>query len=221
MKILYLGKKGHWAAEKAVEFMQSNDIDLEIHMGVRGDVFPERFGTVEFDYVLSFSSPWVIPKSVLQRAATASLNFHPGPPEYPGIGCTNFALYDEVPEYGVTCHHMHETVDSGPIVAVRRFPVFDCDSVESLTDRCYHHLFALFVDVVGGAVQGDPLPSSAESWTRAPLTRKQLNALCRVDPGMDADEVRRRVRATAFPGYPGAFVDLHGVRFQAVEDETD
>ena len=63
-------------------------------MGNRDDKFPEDIEWWKGDYIVSFLSPWVISNSLLNRAKKASINFHPAPPEYPGIGCTNFAIYE-------------------------------------------------------------------------------------------------------------------------------
>jgi len=219
LKILFFGKKGHWATKMCLDFLYNNNVETESYIGVRGDKFPDDVGWLEFDLLISFSSPWVIPKFLLDKSKTASLNFHPGPPEYPGIGCTNFAIYNEEKVFGVTCHHMKEKVDIGKIVKVRRFPIFDDDGVKELTDRCYHHLYTLFVDVVGGFIFDGGLPTENEEWTRSPYTRQQLNELCRLDLNMNADEMRRRVRALSFPGYPGAFIELNGIRFDANDGE--
>ena len=45
--------------------------------------------------------------------------------------------------------------------------------------------------------------------------RKELNALCEITPDMDEQEIKRRIRATSFPGMPGAYVILCGEKFLA------
>ena len=45
-----------------------------------------------------------------------AINFHPGPPEFRGIGCANFALLKNSKYYGSTAHVMEAKVDSGPIL---------------------------------------------------------------------------------------------------------
>ncbi len=66
-------------------------------------------------YIISFVSPWIIPENLLNSAQKAAINFHPGPPDYPGTGCYNFALYEGTKKYGVTAHHMEKKVDTGNI----------------------------------------------------------------------------------------------------------
>ena len=42
-------------------------------------------------------------------------------------------------------------------------------------------------DIISRIHAGESLPESVEQWTRKPYTRKELNALCRLD--MDMDEI--------------------------------
>ena len=151
---------------------------------------------------------------LLKATTKAALNFHPGPPSYPGIGCTNFALYDGVDRFGVTCHHMALPVDSGAVILVRRFDVDPDETVFSLTGKCHAAIAELFFEVMALVEANAPLPTSAETWTRPAYRRDELNALCRVTPDMDPAEIRRRVRATAYPGAPGAYIELAGLRFE-------
>ena len=149
----------------------------------------------------------------MERAQRAAINFHPGPPEYPGIGCTNFAIYNGETTFGVTCHHMAAQVDTGSIVAVHRFPLAPSDSMLALTERCYDAILEMYLEISSLIAAAEPLPVAPDTWQRRPYTRRELNALCRVTPDMGADEVARRVRAVSYPGAPGAFIDLHGYRF--------
>jgi len=210
--ILFLSKTTDWC-KAAQLFMLKHFRNVTVFEGERDSKFPESAKNWQGDYVISFLSAWVIPQAVLSSAKKAAINFHPAPPEYPGIGCYNFALYDEAKEYGVTCHHMAAKVDSGSIVKVMRFPLFPTDSVESLKDRSMVYLLTLFYEMGGLIAQGQKLPASPEVWQHQPYTRKELNALCRITPDMPEDEMRRRIRATFYPGYPGPYVELAGCKF--------
>lgn len=202
-RLLFLGKKDDDFCRRAVEFIELNFENPAIVIGKRGDPAPVEFQNWSGDYIVSYLSPWIVPADALGRARKASLNFHPGPPQYPGIGCTNFAIYNGEKEFGITCHHMNPRVDTGDVVAVARFPLLATDTVHSLTQRCYAYILSTFFQVMTGIVEGKPLPSSAERWTRKPYTRKELNDLCRVNDKMPQQEIDRRRRAVTFPGMPG------------------
>ena len=170
------------------------------------------------DWLISYVCPWVIPQRVLQQARH-NVNFHPGPPDYPGTGCYNFALYNGDTQYGVTAHEMKPKVDSGTIYAVRRFPILPDDSVDTLQDRADGIMFGLFEEtlrkIAGGTnpVAADP----PEQWhpTKKATTSKDLDRLRVIPLNADDYEVARRARAMAHRRYPtgGACVELHGCRF--------
>ena len=215
MRVLLLGKKREDPFfQRALDFSSANLPDLKIILAEPGQNLPQEVRDWQGDLLISYLCPWVIPADVLKNARFASINFHPAPPEFPGTGCTNFAIYQEVTSYGVTCHHMAEVVDSGAIIAVRRFDVTPQDTVYSLTQRCYAYMLVLYFDIISMLLRGEPLPQSPETWTRKAYRRKELNDLKRLTLDMPMDEIRRRVKASAYPGTPGAYFVIDGLRFE-------
>jgi len=166
LRILFFGKAEDWSCQRAAEYLCLHVTRSRIYFGKRGDLFPAVDRGEDFDYVISYLSPWIIPEELLKRARCAAINFHPGPPEYPGIGCTNFAIYEGVAAFGVTCHHMASKVDTGPIIRVLRFPVYPTDTVLSLTQKCYGYIAYLFYEIADLIVGGKSLPESDERWSR-------------------------------------------------------
>lgn len=217
MSTLLLAKKTDWCA-RAEAVVTGRLRDVTICTGDVGDRLPAEAAAWQGDHIISFVSPWIVPASLLARAGQTAINFHPGPPEYPGIGCYNFALYDEVTEYGVTCHHMAAKVDTGSIIKVERFPVLPVDDVASLKERSMAAMLALLGEMVELLAAGQPLPISKEHWTRVPFTRRELNQLGRVTPNMAPEEVQRRYRAMHFPPHPGIFMD--NAQEKAVQERT-
>lgn len=135
--VLFLGKENDGHVQKALDFCRLNFTDVTACLGKWGDPLPEDIERWEGEYVISYLSRWVVPEYLLKKAKVAAINFHPASPDYPGIGCNNFALYEEAKEYSATCHHMASRVDTGAIIAVKRFPVFPSDSVSTLLSRTY------------------------------------------------------------------------------------
>jgi methionyl-tRNA formyltransferase len=217
--VLFIGKKNDFYCEHATQFIKIHFPESVIFMGERNDKFPENLESWAGDYIISYLSPWIIPKKLLNKAKMASINFHPGPPEYPGIGCTNFALYHNVDSFGVTCHHMNPKVDTGSIIAVRRFPLYQRDTVYTLTQRCYGYILQLFYEITSLIITGDKLPQSEERWRREPFKRKELNELCKITTDMPSEEIRRRIRSVTFPNAPGAYVEINGFKFNYETNE--
>ena len=52
------------------------------------------------DYILSFRSLLILPEKIINNAKIAAINFHPGPPKYRGVGCLNYAVYNNEKYYG-------------------------------------------------------------------------------------------------------------------------
>jgi methionyl-tRNA formyltransferase len=211
--LLFLGKADDPDCARALEFCRQNFARLSSCLGKWSDPLPDEARLWEGDYIVSYLSRWVVPEGLLKRARLAAINFHPASPEYPGIGCNNFALYENAVEYGVTCHHMAPKVDSGGIIAVRRFPVFPDDNVASLLERTYEHQITLFFEIAGLMAEGGQLPVSHESWTRPPFTRAQFNQLFKITPGMPREEIARRVRAVSYGEYQ-PYVEIQGYKFE-------
>jgi methionyl-tRNA formyltransferase len=207
--ILFLAKRKPFA-DDAAELIMLHFKETDIIFGELNDPFPEHILKKKYRYVISYISPWIVPKNVLENSQVAAVNFHPGPPEYPGIGCTNFALYNCEKEFGITVHHMKENVDSGEVIMVERFPIFDNDTVYSLTQRCYAYIYIAFIKFISLIVSEKPLPRSTEQWTKKPYTRRELNELCVITADMPKEEVLKRIRATTYPGAPGPFIEIFG-----------
>lgn len=213
MKILFLGKYDDERCAEAADLVKQLWPAATIVLRNREETLTEQELWWSGDYIISYLSPWIVPEGLLNRARVAAINFHPGPPEYPGIGCTNFAIYNRETSFGVTCHYMAAKVDTGKIIAVKRFPLYATDTVLSLTQRCYAFVQVLFESVVAAIAGGNDLPVCGENWTRQPYTRKELDALCLITPVMSQEEVVRRVRAVTFPGAPGACIKVAGYTF--------
>lgn len=193
--VLFLGKARDTHAARAAAFCERNFTAVRVILGDWGDPFPEGVRESRWDCIVSYLSRWIMPAPMLERA-TYAVNFHPGPPEYPGYGCNNFAIFEGAAEYGVTCHHMAPTVDTGPIIGVRRFPVLPTDTGGTLLLRAYDYQLALFYDIMGCIIRSHALPSARDEWTRKPFTRRQFEELGRITPDMGPDESARRKRAT-------------------------
>jgi methionyl-tRNA formyltransferase len=210
--ILFLGKADDPYCTRALAFCQEHFQHVAHCLGVWGDPLPETARNWKGDYIISYLSRWVVPGFLLDRARLASFNFHPASPEYPGIGCNNFALYENAAEYGVTCHHMAPKVDTGAIIAVRRFPVDPEDGVAELLNRTYEHQIELFIEIVGLISQGEKLPVSTEKWTRPPFTREQFNELFVITPKMAEEEIARRIRAISYKHWQ-PYLEIQGFKF--------
>lgn len=210
--VLFLGKENDDYCLKALNFCRANFGQVTYSLGKHGDVFPEAFTDWKGDIIISYLSRWIITESVINSALQYAINFHPATPDYPGIGCTNFALYENAEFYGATCHFMSPRVDTGAIIKVSRFRVMPSDNVKSLLERTYDYQLVLFYDIMDEILSEKKLAANGENWTRKAFLRKELNELTIIAPEMDDLEMNSRIRATTFGDFK-PFIQLNGRRF--------
>lgn len=222
IKILLFSKKRNVFCDYAEAILKSNFKNSEI-VSIRGNVgdkLDDELHWYQPEYVISFVSPWIIPKAVLTSAKKAAINFHPGSPDYPGTGCYNFALYENSKRYGVTVHHMKEKVDTGDIIMTSYFDISPFESVETLKLKSMNHLLYCFEKILSFISCGKPLPVSNETWARKPFTRKEMVELFEIDPlKHDKNEIEKRIRAATYPANTGAFVTVADHKFYLPYDD--
>ena len=217
---MFFGRSKCNASETLLKKLVRYKFDVTyIESGGRGEKLPKEAFLWEGDYILCFRSLFILPKKLLEKAKIAAINFHPAPPEYPGSGCINFALYDDAKEYGVTAHIMNESVDNGEILEVRRFPISPFDDLSSVLSRTHSELLNLCSDIISGLhTKGEKLISEKitssikENWNGKARLLKELNALQNVPLDVSKVELERIIRATNIAGYPPR-VEIHGYNF--------
>jgi methionyl-tRNA formyltransferase len=212
-KVLFLGKKNDEHTTKALLYLKAMFSEVDVYLGGWGEPLPEGAKLWQGDLVISYLSRWIVPVNLIDRARVAAINFHPASPDYPGIGCNNFALYNRDSRYGVTCHHMSKRVDTGRIIKVKSFPILPMDNVSTLLNRTYDYQLALFYEVLNELFARGQLPQSDLVWTRKPYSRKEFNQLFKITNEMDRFEVESRLRALSFENYQ-PHIELHGYKFK-------
>ena len=214
MKICFLTKLNKWGVQEAITFTKNFTDVIDVFYGTMNDPFPSKVKDEKYDILISYISPWIVPKSALDNTKRWNINFHPGPPEYPGIGCFNFAVYDSAKQFGATAHIMNPKVDTGKIIGVKRFPMAKEESIDSLSIRTYSALLSLYKDVISFIFTNNSLPSSDETWKRSPYKRSELEDLATINTTMSKDEIDLRIRSTYYLGKPAPFIKLCGHKFE-------
>jgi methionyl-tRNA formyltransferase len=167
----------------------------------------------QVDFLFNYLCPVIVPERILQSIKRSAINFHPAPPDWPGIGSASYALYEGDETFGVTAHVMTAKVDSGPIVRSLRFPIVPEDDCESLWNRALNFSLFLFYDVLAHVARvGDAQPTG-EAWRRSAIRRADFEKWMRIVPSDSPEEVRRKVRALSHSRLPGPYVEVAGMKF--------
>ncbi|MFT9003618.1 MAG: phosphoribosylglycinamide formyltransferase [Liquorilactobacillus hordei] len=99
----------------------------------------------KIDFIILAGYLRVIGAPILDNYEGRIVNLHPAYlPEYPGLHSIERAFDDQKKQTGVTVHYIDSGLDSGPIIAQKRVPIFEDDTIESLEARihaCEHKLY--------------------------------------------------------------------------------
>ena len=212
-RILFLGKAEHAGADEALHYLCER-FEVQSVLGCRGDTLDDAVEQWEGDLIVSYLSPWIVPGRLLRAARMDAINFHPGPPEHPGIGCFNFAIYDSAKKFGVSAHIMEPEVDTGELISVKRFSMTEKETVETLSKKTYEAQLNLYKDILHFIVINDCLPNCDETWKRKPYRRSELEDLATIKTSMNKQEIDKRIRATYYSGKPAPFIEFYGQRFE-------
>jgi methionyl-tRNA formyltransferase len=169
--------------------------------------------------LVSFGSGVIVPADILSRLPGPAYNFHPGPPEYPGLFPSVHALYEGRTELGITLHEMAPQVDSGPIVAVNRFQILpgsDRLALDSVTFRLMLEMFSQWAERLANVAT--PIARQNLSWSGRRRSRADFEALCDLGEDPSPDEFARRLRAVGEgPDHALTFTRF-GRRFRLVSE---
>ncbi len=218
--VLFFGRGKCEASEKVLSHLKQCGFEATpVKSKERGEKLPEDILRWDGDYIICFRSFFILPQNLIDKARVAAINFHPGPPEYPGNGCINFALYDECEIYGVTAHIMNKKIDNGKILEVRRFPVHKDINLPSLLEQTHNELLNMCLDFVTNLAKKnqsfivDKLQQSENIfWNGEARKMEELDRLQIVDINVEKPELEKIIKATCIKGYPPKII-VHGYEF--------
>ncbi len=200
-KILFLGKKNDVLTNLCAELCKEKFNKTKIHLSSPNEKIPSNIMDWRGDIIISYLFPHLIPYKLIKKAKIISVNFHPGPPERRGIGCTNYAIYSQEKNYGITFHIMDDKIDSGGIINVKRFKINKNESVYSLTQRAYLYILELYILFLNDISIGKKItPNNSFKWSGAIKTRKDFQEFLQLNKNMSKTEIKKRIYATTYPG---------------------
>jgi methionyl-tRNA formyltransferase len=173
----------------------------------------------EPDYLISVQYHRILAPGHIARARKMAVNLHMAPlPEYRGCNQFSFAIVDKATEFGTTLHRLEPGIDSGAIIAERRFPIGAEITVRQLYERTYEESLLLFKEAIPRLLAGNVTltPQSAFAGTRRASIhyRKDIEKLKQIDLSESPEDIARRIRATSMPGFPPPYAVVGGHRIE-------
>ncbi len=209
------------AAEQAVfpAVLRAHNPDLAVMaVGTSNDLATLSPDLLARSRLIAYVTPEIVSTDTLAQLGYGAINFHPGPPSYPGWAPSHFALYERATEFGATVHVMVEKVDAGPIIDVARFPIPADVTVLGLEGLACAHLAQLFWRMAKWLATDASAPSTRPiEWGRKKYSRRAYRAICEIPLDIPKDELDRRLKVFGGNHFGiGPTINLHGIEFRAV-----
>jgi methionyl-tRNA formyltransferase len=133
------------------------------------------------------------------------LNSHGGLlPKYRGYHGNGWAFINGEAEVGYTIHRVDDTLDGGPIIYQRRFPITDGVTFSQLKAQLADDLVERLPHVLRAYLDGE-LPEVAQDMAQATFVARRHMRDCFIEWARSSEEIDRFIRALCPPAAPGAF----------------
>ena len=124
-------------------------------------------------------------------------NFHPGIlPEYKGSGICSWAIINKEEYMGTTLHIIDEGVDTGEVICIEKFKIFEEDTAYSLFKKTEELIYSMFKQWFVKLLKEEFVCKPQIKSNHVLYKKKDLQS---------AMDLTRFVKAFHFPGKPSAF----------------
>lgn len=215
-KVLFLRKSKDKFADLVEKKLKAKTKNLKV---ISTDINNVKIKNSEtFDYVFAMRSHYILKRLLLKKIKYAAINFHPGPPSYRGIGCVNYALYNNCKYYGSTAHLIDEKIDHGKIIDVKLFKISQKDSIEDVLNKTYKIQFHQVIKIINYLLKEKSnlkkliFKNKKYKWSKKIKNRDYLNSFYNISKNINKKNLTKRLRATVTTKFK-PYVELHGFKF--------
>ncbi|KKM16309.1 hypothetical protein LCGC14_1687150 [marine sediment metagenome] len=199
-----------------------SDIDLYkyINNEKNGKKKNFNFSLENIDLVISYLFWRRIQNPLIKLPRLGCINFHPAPlPDFKGVFGYNLAIYENLKYWGVSAHHVIHELDAGDIIKVFKFDIDPKkETTISLERKSQQFLYNLFESVIDDFLEKKILPrfpNEGGRYTHA----QEFTTLRRINFSDSQDEIDRKIRASWYPPYNGAFIEINGKEYTIINEE--
>jgi len=207
-KILFFGKFGDQYSKKLLSYLKNNFSNVKYVASTTHDKsINKKILEWSGDYIFSFRSYFILPESLIKSAKIAAINFHPGPPNYRGIGCVNFALYNEERTYGVIAHLMKKKIDNGEILKYTKFSIKHKTSLEEVLNKTHFELYKLamyfFKKIYLNKLNIKKCINKNRkiNWSKKIYTKQDMLKLYNLNIKINKKEFKKIIKATVYKNF--------------------
>ncbi len=212
MKLLIITNYNHKVSKQFIKFLKFKKINfdyLDSSKKKKIKIFKK------YDYLISFLNSLYISKSVRKKIKINSFNFHPGPPEYPGFGCYNFALLNQAKVYGSTIHIINDKFDNGKIVDVSKFKIsYKKIDLARLINLTHNKILKQAKNFINNSLIKKIPYKCKEKWKRKAYTKREFEAAREIKLNDNKEKILRKIKAFSFKNYKTVYINFRGYKFE-------
>ena len=212
MKLLLITNCKHKVSKKIINYIKLKKISFDyIDSSNKKKIKILK----KYDYLISFLNSVYIDKSIRKKIKINSFNFHPGPPEYPGFGCYNFALLDKVNYYGSTIHIINDKFDNGKIINVKRFKIsYKKINLEKLINKTHENIIKQAKEFINIILNKKLKNESNLKWKKKAYTRKEFEIAREIKFNDSKEKVLNKIKAFSYKDYESIYINFKGLKFE-------
>ena len=217
--VLFMGKNDCSYSNRIKKLLEKNSKKFYYFESSRiGEKINKKYLKLNYDYIFCFRSFYILKNNILKKVNKAAINFHPGPPEYRGTGCVNYALYENSKFYGCTAHLINEKVDYGKIIDIKKFNISKKNSVSEVLIKTYETMTSLAISTIKNIkknpdfIENQILKNKNIKWLNKIKTLKDLNDFYQINKNIKKNDFLNKIRATDTPKFK-PYIKLYGKKF--------
>ncbi|PWB39049.1 MAG: hypothetical protein C3F02_00310 [Parcubacteria group bacterium] len=163
-------------------------------------------GLKDVDILISVQYHLILKQEHIDVAKQIAINLHMAPlPEYRGCNQFSFAIINDDKVFGTTLHRLEAGIDSGDIIAEKRFAIPENCYVSELYDLTFDNSLELFEAEIGNIVSANykltPQKDYYQTRKHSIHYRKEITDIKKIDVSWPAEKIFRYVRATSMPNF--------------------
>ena len=169
------------------------------------------------DLIISYGWGNLITPNIINLSKLGCINFHPAPlPEWKGMGGVfNYALYENISNWGCSAHFIDETFDTGDIIKTNYFSIKHIDTISKLTKLSHIHTLSLLKDVIDMYIQNKPIPRKKQEDGRY-ISKKNLDTLRKINLTDSIETIDNKIESCFSPPYPGAYITINNKQYTLI-----
>ena len=205
--VLFIGRKKCIYSKKLKDFIFSKSKNFAYIESKYKKQKIELNNNKKYDYIFCFRSFFILKKKNLKQAKYGAINFHPGTPEFRGIGCINYAIYKNKVKYGSTCHLMDEKIDNGKILDVSYYKIDKHLNLSQLLVKTHKTMFNQAKNIISLLIKDHSnlnkliKKNDKIKWSKKIYKVKDLEKLYRIDLSKSKKKILNQIRSTYLNDY--------------------